>query len=242
MTRTTVLDRFAATLAGKRLARMIQERFRATLVGHAHIPREGAALLVGNHTLLGLDSIVLTALLQLELGRTPRFLGERNLFRGPITRALFDAIGAVPGEPGAATRLLEDGELVGVYPGGVDDSFKLARDAYTLRWGDRAGFAKVAMRARAPIVPIAALGIDEIFSVIAKEPVLGRALLGHERYDLPIVASIVPRAVPLRYHALPPVDTAGDPEDPGDVERVRRATFDALESVLAPYREALAAR
>ncbi|MCC6647843.1 MAG: acyltransferase family protein [Polyangiaceae bacterium] len=242
MTTPTLLDRFAATLAGKRVARLIRERFRATLTGAEHVPREGAALLVGNHTLLGVDSIVLTALLQLEVGRAPRFLAERNLFRAPFARALFDAIGAVPGEPEAATRLLTEGELVGVYPGGVDDSFKLARDAYTLRWGERAGFARVAMRARAPIVPMAALGIDELFSVIAHEPWLGRALLGDARYDLPIVASLVPRDVPLRYHALPPVDTAGDPEDPADVARVRQATFDALESVLAPYRAELAAR
>ncbi len=242
MTRPTALERFAATLAGKRLARMIQERFRATLTGSEHLPREGAALIVGNHTLLGIDSIVLTALLQLELGRTPRFLAERTLFRAPLSKALFDAIGAVPGEPEAATRLLEQGELVGVYPGGVDDSFKLARDAYTLRWGERAGFAKVAMRAKAPIVPVAALGIDELFSVIAREPLLGRALLGHEKYDLPIVASLVPREVPLRYHALAPVDTSGDPDNPVDIARVRTATFDALESVLAPYRDALAAR
>lgn len=238
----TLLDRFAATLAGKRFARWVQERFRATLVGGEHVPREGAALLVGNHALFGVDSIALSAVLQLEVERTPRFLAERNLFRAPFAKALFDVVGAIPGEPEEATRLLEDGELVGVYPGGVDDSFKLARDAYTLRWGDRAGFAKVAMRARAPIVPVAAIGIDELFSVIAKEPVLGRALLGHERYDLPIVTSLVPRAVPLRYHALPPIDTSGDPDDPADVARVRQATFDALESVLAPHRALIAAR
>lgn len=238
----TFVERFAATIAGKRFAEMLASRFRAQLEGKEHLPEEGAALLVGNHALFGVDSFVLSALLQLEIRRSPRFLAEKNLFRMPFSRVLFDAIGAIPGEPDAAVELLEEGHLVGVYPGGVNDSFKLAKDAYTLKWGERAGFARVAMRARVPIVPIAALGIDELFSVIAKEPMLGRALFGSDRYDLPIVTSLVPRAVPLRYVALPPVDTSGDPDDEDDVSRVRQATFDALESVLAPYREALAQR
>jgi hypothetical protein len=37
---------------------------------------------------------------------------------------------------------------------------------------------------------------------------------------------------------LPPVDTAGDPADPAAVERVRRATHDAIETRLSAYRSA----
>jgi len=42
--------------------------------------------------------------------------------------------------------------------------------------------------------------------------------------------------VPLLFHVLEPIETAGDPDNPRDVERVRAATFDAMESVLAGIR------
>jgi 1-acyl-sn-glycerol-3-phosphate acyltransferase len=230
------LKLFASTESGVRLARLIASQFQAQLHDDERLPRAGGALFVGNHSLLGVDSVVLAALLMAETGRAPRFLTERNLSKIPGFKQLLLALGAIPGVPEDATRLLEEGELVGVYPGGIDDSFKLSREAYTLKWGNRAGFARVAMRAGAPIVPIAATGIDEIFEVDRREGFFGRLLFGRDRYDLPLPRSIIPRRVPLDFFVLPPIDTSGDPDDPEAVERVRRATWEALESVLAPYR------
>lgn len=230
---------FAASDSGARLARTVAERLRAVLHGSENIPRRGPALLVGNHALFGLDSVALTAVLVADGHRPPRFLAEKNLFRLPGVRATLGALGAVPGLPDDAVALLEAGELVCVYPGGVDDSFKLKAEAYTLKWGERAGFARVALRAGAPIVPVAALGVDELFEVSRRENVLGRLLLGSARYDLPLPSNLLPRRVPLEFFVLPPVAPDGDARDPGAVARVRQATYDALESVLHPYRDTL---
>lgn len=232
----TLLQVFASTESGLRLGRAVAERFQGALHDAENLPRTGGALFVGNHALMGIDSIVLSALLISEVGRTPRFLAEKKLSLIPGVRQVLESVGAIPGTPEDAVRLLEAGELVGVYPGGIDDSFKLSREAYTLKWGDRAGFARVAMRARVPIVPIAATGIDDVFEVPRREHFLGRVLLGSSRYDLPLPSRIVPRRVPLDYFVLPPIDTSGDPNDPEAVERVRRATWEALEQILAPYR------
>jgi 1-acyl-sn-glycerol-3-phosphate acyltransferase len=226
-------------MLGRRMALRLVEGADASMTGAANVPRAGGALMVGNHAVLGLDAFFLTPLLLLEAGRVPRFLAERTLFRLPGARSLLAAIGAIPGEPASARRLLESGELVCVYPGGVDDSFKTARDAYRLQWKERAGFARVAMAAKVPIVPVAATGVDEIWDIAGREHVVGRRLFGSPRYDLPFVKNPLPRKVPLRFHVLPPIDTGGDPEDAADVERVRRATWEALEGVLAPYREQL---
>lgn len=235
----SLLQKLASTSAGRRAAQALADRAHATLVGEANVPREGGALLVGNHALGGLDAFPLTALLIVHTGRVPRFLGERNLWRIPVLPVLLDAAGAVPGAPDAAVRLLAEGEIVCVYPGGIDDSFKLSREAYTLKWGDRRGFARVAMRAGVPIVPVAATGVDELFEVRRREHVIGRWFGGSERYDVPIPHNLVPRPVPLRYHLLGAVDTTGDPADEAAVERVRRATVEAIEGVLGPYRAAL---
>ena len=230
------------TEGGLRFARSLARRFHATLHGAEHIPREGGALLVGNHTMFGLDAVVLAALLAGEVGRLPRWLGERILWKLPGTHRFLEAIGAVPGAPEDAVRLLELGELVAVYPGGVDDSFKPSSEAYVLKWGRRAGFARVALRAGVPIVPVAATGIDELYSIRRHERVLGRFLFGAERYDLPLPDNLRPKRVQLDFHVLPPIAADGDPEDPAAVERVRVGAFDALEGVLGPYRDAHHAR
>src|SRR5262245_27703724 len=118
----TLFRIFSSSEPGLRLARAIAGRLRATLHDADRIPRKGPALLVGNHALLGLDSLALTATIVSAGHRAPRFLGERNLWRVPGLRAALDAVGAVPGRPDEAVTLLEQGELVMVYPGGVDDS------------------------------------------------------------------------------------------------------------------------
>jgi len=229
---------FTGSDAGVRAARRLAGRLEAALHGGDRIPRAGPALIVGNHALFGVDSLALVAVLVAEGHRVPRFLAEKNLFRIPGARRVFDAVGAIPGVADDAVALLQAGELVAVYPGGVDDSFKLSAEAYTLKWGERAGFARVALRGRAPIVPIAATGVDDLFRVHRREGVLGRALLGSARYDLPLPDRLVPRRVPLDFHVLPPIAPEGDAGDDAAVARARRATWDALETVLRPYREA----
>lgn len=232
----------AHTTLGRAVADAYIRYFRAQLVGADRIPREGGALLVGNHALLGLDGFVLAALILRHTPRVPRFLGERNLWRVPVLGAFLTSVGAIPGEPSRAIELLSAGELVIVYPGGVDDSFKTKAHRYELQWGERAGFARVAMRARVPILPVAGLGIDDMYDVVGREPWIGRRLLGSPRYDLPIAfgafGTPFPKRVRQGYHVLAAIDTTGDAENAVDVERVRAATYSALDAKLAEARGA----
>lgn len=236
----------AETPFGKALIDLPIRYFKATLDRSDRIPRTGGALVVGNHAMFGLDGVVLGALIMRDTGRYPRFLGERTLFKIPVLGQLLTGLGALEGEPKAAVKLLEAGEIVGVYPGGVDDSFKLESEKLRLKWGTRGGFARVAMRARVPILPVAGIGIDDMYRVVGREHWLGRALLGSPRYDLPIALGAFgtpfPRRMPQRYLVLDPIDTSGDPDDKADVERVRAATYDAIESQLRAAREEEAAR
>lgn len=235
------LRALSQTTLGRRLRDLPIEYFRATTEGMHHVPREGGALLVGNHAMTGIDGFVLGALVTRETGRHVRFLGERNLWRIPVLREVLDALGALPGEPEAATELLRRGELVGVYPGGIEDSWKLTTtQKYRLQWGTRAGFARVAIRAGVPIVPVAASGIDEMYDVVAREPFLGRTLLGSPRYDFPIALGVmgtpIPRRVPQHYQVLDRIDTTGSVDDAAHVERVRAATYDAIDQQLRTQR------
>jgi 1-acyl-sn-glycerol-3-phosphate acyltransferase len=230
------LRAFWATAPGQAALSLIAGYFHATLEGQEHIPPRGGALLVSNHALFALDAVVLAALVIRDRGRHPRFLADRMLWRVPLLRSVIEAIGALPGDPAAARTLLQAGELVFVYPGGVDDSLKLSGERYQLKWKTRAGFARVAMQAGVPIIPVVGLGIDEMYTVLARERWIGRRVFGSERYDLPLplgaFGTPLPRRAPQKYIVLPAIDTRGDAESPRDVERVRSATYDALESRL----------
>jgi 1-acyl-sn-glycerol-3-phosphate acyltransferase len=234
------LERRARSALGRAISGLPVRWFHARLEGKERIPAEGGALIVGNHAFLGLDGVVLGMLVLRETGRVVRFLGERHLWDVPGFGHALTAMGAIPGEPDAAVELLEQGDLVAVYPGGVDDSFKPSTERYRLQWGTRAGFARVAMRAGAPILPVAGLGIDDAYDVVGREGWLGRTLLGSPRYDLPIALGAfgtpLPRRAPQRYLVLPPVETAGNVARTEDVERVRRATFETLDAVLSMAR------
>lgn len=236
----TLIVEMSQTAFGRALGDLPIKYFDATLDGTEHLPREGGALLVGNHAMFGLDGVVLGSLVVRETRRVPRFLGEKNLWRIPGLGRLLTSMGALPGAPDAAIELLVAGEIVIVYPGGVDDSFKTSDQRYRLQWGARAGFAKVAMRAGVPIVPVLGEGIDEMYEIRRREKTLGRWLLGSSRYDLPLArglfGTLVPKPVKQSYHLLTPIDTSGDPDRPEDVERVRAATFDALEARLREAR------
>jgi 1-acyl-sn-glycerol-3-phosphate acyltransferase len=236
------LQQFLGTDAGRAFLSAIAGYFHATLEGGENIPRSEGALLVSNHALFALDAAVLGALLIRDYARFPRFLGDRNLWRIPALRELITAIGALPGDPSAAQALLRQGELVIVYPGGVDDSLKLSSQRYQLQWKTRAGFARVAMAAQVPIVPVVGYGIDEMYTVLAREHWIGRRVFGSDRYDLPIgfgaFGTVLPRRSVQKYVALPPIDTHGSPDSAEDVERVRAATYQAIDSRLRLVREA----
>jgi 1-acyl-sn-glycerol-3-phosphate acyltransferase len=236
------LKQFFGTRTGHASLSAITGYFHAILEGGENIPASGGALIVSNHALFALDAAVLGAILVRDFGRFPRFLADRNLFRIPGLRELITAIGALPGEPHAAEDLLRAGELVIVYPGGVDDSLKLSSQRYQLQWKTRAGFARVAIAAQVPLVPVVGYGIDDMYTVVGREHIIGRTLFGSARYDLPLgfgaFGTILPKRCVQTYVALPPIDTHGDPKNPADVERVRAAAYEAIESRLRVAREA----
>jgi 1-acyl-sn-glycerol-3-phosphate acyltransferase len=171
----------AQSALGRAVTALPVRWFHAKLEGAERIPAGGGALLVGNHSFMGLDGFVLAALVNREAGRYLRFLGEKHLWDIPALGPILTRLGAVAGEPEVAVSMLEAGDLVAVYPGGIDDSWKPKAERYRLQWGHRAGFARVAIRAGVPIIPVAGLGIDDAYDVVGRERKLGRALFGSPR-------------------------------------------------------------
>jgi 1-acyl-sn-glycerol-3-phosphate acyltransferase len=229
-------ERFPESRVGRTLVDVALRYFDARLVDHERVPRSGGVLLVVNHGVFGFDAFLLGALVWRHTRRLPLWLADWNLWKTPGLGATLDWVNAIPGTPDDAVAHLESGDLVIVYPGGIFDSYKHARDRHKLKWRGRAGFARVAMRAGAPIVPVAACGVDDMYRIIGRDPILGRLLFGDPRYNLPLAlgrwGTLVPRPAKVTLHALPPIVPEGDVGRPDDVERVRRYVHDSIQAKL----------
>jgi 1-acyl-sn-glycerol-3-phosphate acyltransferase len=150
--------------------------FRTEVEGLEHVPTDGSALLVSNHSgALPPDAMMIMKAVQETHGRDVRVLVE-HFFKGyPGFSMLLPKIGAVPAHPANVQRLLYDeGRLVLVFPEGRKGTEKLYKDRYRLRRFGRGGFVEAAMRARAPIVPIALVGAEEAMPVFAQIKPLAR--------------------------------------------------------------------
>jgi 1-acyl-sn-glycerol-3-phosphate acyltransferase len=124
----------------------------------------------------------------LKSGRLIRGLGDRWLFKTPGLKQLVELVGAIPGEPGAARQLLNDGYLVGVSPGGTREAISGTENNYRLKWNKRTGFAKLAIETGVPIIPGFTRNVEELY----RAPLAGSKILQglYEATRIPLVPII----------------------------------------------------
>jgi len=146
--------------------------FRCDVEGIEHVPSTGGALLVSNHAgALPPDAPMIAKAIKEEHPHPrPLHLTMEHFFKGyPGLSMLLPKIGGVPAHPANVHRLLfDEQQLVLVFPEGRKGTEKLYKDRYRLRRFGRGGFVEAAMRARAPIVPIAVIGTEEAMPAFAQ--------------------------------------------------------------------------
>jgi 1-acyl-sn-glycerol-3-phosphate acyltransferase len=72
------------------------------------------------------------------------------------------------------THLLEQEELVAVFPEGIKGVGKLYKDRYRLARFGRGGFVKMALQTQAPMIPISIVGAEETYISIYKSNTLAK--------------------------------------------------------------------
>jgi 1-acyl-sn-glycerol-3-phosphate acyltransferase len=161
------------------VAEPLRRLFSPVAIGLEHIPREGAVLIAGNHTIYGLVDIPMLGLAILnETGRLVRALGDHNHFAVPIWRDVLRRLGAVRGTRENCAALFAKGEAVLVFPGGGREVMKRKGERYKLIWKERVGFARLAIEHGVPIVPVASVGVDDMFEIVADAVELLRSPVG----------------------------------------------------------------
>ena len=152
--------------------------FRVRTLGVERIPDHGAALLVGNHSgTVPLDAVMVQYAVSTEhpQKRTVRNVAANLAFRVPIFGPLARKTGAAVACDEDANELLRRGELVGVFPEGYKGVGKGWRDRYKLQRFGRGGFVELALRQRVPIIPVAIVGAEEAYPMIANAKLLAKA-------------------------------------------------------------------
>ncbi|MFN8017835.1 MAG: HAD-IB family hydrolase [Acidimicrobiales bacterium] len=146
---------------------------RFDLEGVERIPKEGPAIIVGNHRSY-FDPLAIGWALA-KAGRPVRFLGKKEVFDAPVVGQFVAALGGIRVERGsgsdeplaAAAEALAAGEAVALMPQGTIPRGRAFFDPVLKgRWGA----AKLAAMSGAPVIPIGLWGTERVWPRNARTP------------------------------------------------------------------------
>jgi 1-acyl-sn-glycerol-3-phosphate acyltransferase len=158
---------------------LYRDWFRTEVFGIENVPDVDGGLVVGNHSgTVALDALMLTVALRDKhpQDRHLRLLGADLVFRMPVLSELARKAGATVACNPDAERLMREGELVGVFPEGFKGIGKRYSERYKLQRFGRGGFVSAALRTGTPIIPVAIVGAEEIYPILADLKPLARLL------------------------------------------------------------------
>jgi 1-acyl-sn-glycerol-3-phosphate acyltransferase len=151
--------------------------FRIEVRGVENIPTEGGALVVSNHSgTIPVDGLMTMVSIHDATGRFLRPLGADLVFKLPFVGGLARKGGATLACTEDVERMLNGGELVGVWPEGFNGLGKPYAERYKLQRFGRGGFVSAAMRTGVPIVPLSVVGAEEIYPLVGNVASLARLL------------------------------------------------------------------
>jgi 1-acyl-sn-glycerol-3-phosphate acyltransferase len=158
---------------------LYRKYWRVTMTGLEHVPHLGRALLVVNHSgQLPFDGAMLASGIKLE---HPGNRLVRTMFASwfptlPFVAPLLVKCGQVMATEDNGVRLLENEELVSVFPEGIKGVGKLYKDRYQLVRFGRGGFIRMALKTKTQILPVAVVGAEETYMSIAKSDVIAKLI------------------------------------------------------------------
>lgn len=166
--------------------------FRVETFGANNIIKDRCMVIANHSGQLPFDAAMIETAFILE-GKNPRLLRgmtEKWVAEIPFISTFFARIGQVIGTPSTCKFLLEKEEGVMVFPEGVKGISKLFSERYKLaNFGT--GFMRIALAAKAPIIPVALIGAEEQAPAIANFTNFAKNL------GIPALPLIFPQIIPL---------------------------------------------
>jgi 1-acyl-sn-glycerol-3-phosphate acyltransferase len=259
--------RLSSKTARRALALLNPRRLyhRAEIEFADRLPADGGAVIVSNHGRLDFDCFILVSLILRSRARLARLMADHLWFGLPGVRRVWSWAGAVDGTRENAARLLGQGELVLTYPGGVREIMGGRFGHEYVDWSGRTGFARVAIAAGVPVIPVAGVGVNNGLRFLTSGRLLGTLTFqwllrlgpAYKEYRDPLTLGVLPLPLPfscavhfplpckVRYVVGEPIYPAGHPRDSGgetqgaggkDAEvELAARTVDAMRKLVEQY-------
>ena len=144
------------------LAHWRQQRrwHRYTVEGAEHLDGP-AALLVGYHgRSVARDLCMFTTWVHDRDGYLPHAIFHRAFAESALLRPLLAGVGGVVGDDESLPAALARGEHLIVTPGGTREGCRPHAARYTLAWGRRTGYLRLALKQGLDVIPVVAAGTD----------------------------------------------------------------------------------
>ncbi|XP_061380467.1 monoacylglycerol/Diacylglycerol O-acyltransferase isoform X1 [Danaus plexippus] len=132
--------------------------------GFENIP-DGPFLLIYYHGALPIDMYYFIARMLLFKRRHIHTVADRFMFKIPGWSSLLEGLCVIPGTVQTCAGVLRSGNSLAISPGGVYEA-QFGDHYYKLNWKSRIGFAKVALEAKVPIVPMFTQNVREAFRTV----------------------------------------------------------------------------
>lgn len=169
--------------------------FRADVRGLAHIPAEGPALIVGNHSggTMIVDTYVFAQAFYDHFGADRPFfqLAHDLVFKLAGVRSLVQRYGTVPASPANMGRALRKGAALLVYPGGDHETYRPSWESDKVDFAHRTGFVELALEHNVPIVPVVAIGGQETGLFLGQGRGIARALRLDQLMRLKVFPAVI---------------------------------------------------
>jgi 1-acyl-sn-glycerol-3-phosphate acyltransferase len=208
---------------------------RVRSYGAEHLPSTGPAILAANHSgSIPIDGAMLwlDVLRHTNPPRVARPIADHFVPALPWLGTLFARAGMVGGARGNVRALLEGGDMLMVFPEGTPAIVKPFAERYQLH-RFRVGHAELALRYRAPVVPVAIIGAEEQLPAIHSSKRLGK-IFGLPALPIPVVPFPLPTSYhihygePLALHERYPPDAADDPRAVAECAELVQAAVQSL--------------
>jgi len=242
----TVYDPVHVEQVARWLGWLFGERryFRLDARGFHHVPAGTPSLLVSNHSggtmVIDAWGLFMAWLRRFGTRRPLHALSHELVLSTEATGSFFARLGVLQAHPDVAVRALRAHrrDLL-VMPGGDLDAWRPFKERYRVRFSGHTGYARTALRAGVPVVPVAHAGAHHSLLVITdgqriakalRVPLLARAHIWPLHLALPWGLAFgplphLPLPVTLRYRVGEPIEVKrrapGERWEPSD-EDVRK--------------------
>ncbi|XP_064625339.1 DGAT1/2-independent enzyme synthesizing storage lipids-like [Lineus longissimus] len=195
--------------------------------GFDNIPNEGPVLIIYYHGTIPIDVYYLMARLILHKNRQLQCVGDRFLFKIPGFRILMEVFCVTPGTVQSGIELMKEGHLLAISPGGTREC--LFGDLYyNMMWGKRVGFAKIALAAKVPIIPMFTQNCREAFRSVEMGKSWFRKI--YEKTRLPLIPVYGGLPVKLKTFIGAPIYCDADMTPEQVSHKVQTAVYDLIQT------------